>query len=93
MEQINFWGIHGFFFIFFMFFFPRLTMIFATSVLSIYGPLSWIGWLLTPRLTVAIISTIIYWDTNPVLCVFTWLWALGGESTEKKIVVYKASNS
>jgi len=84
MEQINFWDIHGFFFIFFMFSLPRLTMIFATSVLLIYGPLSWVGWFLMPRMTVAIIGTTIYWDTNPVLCVFTWLWALFGEIIEKQ---------
>ena len=96
MEQINFWDVHGFFFIFFMLFFPRLTMLFGTVVADIFGgPLFWIGWLFAPRLTVAIIGTIIYWDTNPVLCVFTWMWALGGESTEKKAIVdsQKVNNS
>lgn len=87
MEQINFWDVHGFFFVFFMCFFPRLTMLFGTAVVSTFGgPLFWIGWLLAPRLTVAIIGTTIYWDTNPILCVITWLWALGGESTEKSAV-------
>jgi hypothetical protein len=35
---------------------------------------------------VAIIGTTLYWSTNPLLCIFTWLWALAGESTEKTTV-------
>lgn len=76
----NFWDVHGLFFILFMCFFPRLTMLFAT----VWGGfLWWVGWFFAPRLTVAILATTYYWDTNPVLCVFTWLWALAGESGEK----------
>lgn len=91
--ELSFWDVHGLFFIFFMFFFPRLTMLFGTAVASTFGgPLFWIGWLLAPRLTVAVIGTTIYWSTNPVLCMLTWLWALGGESTEKKVIVNKVSD-
>ena len=68
-----------------MAFFPRLTLL-LSSVAS-GGILWWLGWLLAPRLTVAILATTAYWHTNIFLVVFTWLWALGGESTEKKIVV------
>lgn len=93
-HTIDFWQMHGFLFIAFMWFFPRITMMVATSVVSVFGgPLFWIGWLLVPRFTVAIIGTSLYFDTNPILCVFTWLWALVGESSEKKIIVHKAGKS
>lgn len=83
-HTIDFWQLHGFFFVFFLCILPRITMLVATSVASVFGgPLFWVGWLLAPRLTVAIIGTSLYWDTNPVLCVFTWLWMVAGELSEK----------
>ena len=89
---MDFWHVHGIWFIIFMCFFPRLTMLFAGICFGPFsGILFWIGWLLTPRLTVAILATIVYFHTNPVLCVFTWLWALGGESAEKKAITRKRS--
>lgn len=91
MEQIDFWAVHGWGFILCMFFFPRLTMLLGTAVTSTFGVLGWLGWLLMPRLTVAIIATTLYWHTNQVLVVFTWLWALGGESTEKRTVASSRS--
>lgn len=81
MEQVNFWEVHGIFFILCMCFFPRLTMLFATTTGG--GLLYWIGWLIAPRLTVAIIATTCFWHTNPVLCVLAWIWALVGEACEK----------
>ena len=82
MEHINFWDVHGFWFIIFMFFFPRLTLLFSSVATG--GLLWWIGWLIAPRLLVAILATSAYWHTNPILVVLTWIWALGGESTEKE---------
>lgn len=38
---------------------------------------SWVGWLFCPRLLAAILATHYYWNTNPVLCVVTWIVALG----------------
>lgn len=85
--ELNFWDLHGFFFILFMCMFPRITMLVATSVASTFGgPLFWIGWIFAPRLTVAIIGTMLYFNSNPVLCVFTWIWALSGESAEKTAI-------
>jgi len=89
--MLDFWDYHGFLFIFFMAFFPRLTMFF-TSICFMpwsYPILFWFGWLLTPRLTVAILASFFYFTQNPVLCVFTWLWAIGGEGTEKKAIIQK----
>lgn len=37
----------------------------------------WFGWLVAPRIYAAIIATTLYWDTNPTLCVITWIVALG----------------
>ena len=83
--QVDFWSVHGLFFIFFMLLFPRITMLvtgiafynFAHPVLFFFG------WLLAPRLTVAIIATSVYWDTNPALCVLAWInaFAVGSAST------------
>lgn len=79
---MNFWDYHGWLFILAMFFFPRLTMLFATAAGG--GFWYWVGWLFAPRLTVAILATYFFWESNTVLVVFTWVWALGGESTEKR---------
>lgn len=79
---MNFWEAHGILFIFFMFFFPRLTLLFSSVATG--GVLWWLGWLVAPRLLVAILATTAYWGTNPVLVTLTWFWALGGESLEKK---------
>ena len=80
---MNFWDVHSIFFILFMFGFPRLTMLFTGIFVAWFGPLFFVGWLLAPRLTVAILATTVYWHTNPVICVFSWMWAIGGESYEK----------
>ncbi len=86
--NVNFWDVHGILFVVAMFFFPRLTMLLATTTGG--GLLYWIGWIFAPRLTVAIIATSCFWNTNPALVVLTWFWALGGESGEK-VVVSKSS--
>ena len=79
--MIDFWDIHGLWFIFFMMIFPRLTILFTGIVTG--GFWWWFGWLLAPRLLVAILATSSYWDTNPILVILSWFWALGGESAEK----------
>lgn len=81
----NFWDVHGIWFIFFMFFFPRLTLIFSSVVTG--GFFWWLGWLFTPRLLVAILATKAYANTNIILVVLAWIWALGGEKFEKKNIV------
>lgn len=80
---MDFWAVHGLWFVFFLCFFPRLTMLAMGIFMAFLSPLFVIGWLLLPRLTVAILATSCYWDTNPVLCVITWIWAFLGEFTEK----------
>ncbi|TWT79910.1 hypothetical protein CA13_13190 [Planctomycetes bacterium CA13] len=85
---MDFWDNHSLLFVLAMFFFPRLTMLFATTYGG--GFLYWLGWLFAPRLTVAIIATMLYGDTNIVLVVLTWFWAIGGESTEKTVASKRA---
>jgi hypothetical protein len=81
MDSPNFWDVHGIWFILFMFFFPRLTLLFSSVATG--GLLWWLGWIFAPRLLVAILATSAYWETNTVLVVLTWFWALGGEGAEK----------
>jgi len=85
---MDFWAVHGFVFILFMFFLPRLTtlagLIWGTIVSG--GVLWWLGWLFCPRLLVAILGTTYYWDTNPVICVLAWFWALLGDCSEERRV-------
>ena len=90
-EAVNFWDIHGLLFIFFMFFFPRLTMLFAGICSAFSGLLFWLGWIFVPRITVAVLASMIYWTHNPLLVIITWIWALSGETTEKSAVKNKLS--
>ena len=83
----SFWHHHGLWFICFMFFFPRLTLLFSSVPFG--GILWWLGFIFAPRLLVAILATTNYWATDTILCVLTWIWALGGEGIEKTAVVYK----
>lgn len=83
---VSFWEVHGIFFLIFMFFFPRLTLLFSSVPFG--GLLWWLGWLFAPRLLVAILATANYWQTNPILVVLSWCWALSGESVEKGGVRY-----
>jgi len=81
--MVDFWDIHGWWFIIFMCLFPRLTMLFAT----VWGGFWWwIGWIFAPRLTVAILATMYFGSTNTFLVVLTWIWAFMGESAEKQTV-------
>lgn len=85
----DFWDNHTWLFVIAMLFFPRLTMLFATSYGG--GFLYWVGWALAPRLTVAIIATMLYSQHNIVMVVLAWLIAIGGDSYEKTIVVRRSN--
>jgi hypothetical protein len=82
MAEVDFWEVHGVLFILFMFFFPRLTLLFSSVAFG--GFLWWLGWVIAPRLLVAILATTSYWETNTILVVLTWFWAIGGEGAEKE---------
>ncbi len=83
--QENYWDHHGLFFLIFISFFPRLTLLFSSVPSG--GLIWWLGWIFAPRVLVAILATLSYWNKNPILVVVAWLVAIGGESTEKVIVI------
>ena len=84
----DFWSHHGLFFLVFVTAFPRLTLILLSVPTG--GLLWWVGWLFVPRLLVAVLATLEYWHQNPVLVVIAWLVAVGGESSEKYVVVRRS---
>jgi len=81
---MDYWQVHGILFLIFITFFPRLTMLFAVTIP--FGWLAWLGWLFAPHLTVAILATQFYWQTNPILCIIAWFVALAGTGGEYKFV-------
>jgi hypothetical protein len=74
LQATSFWQFHSIIFLAFITFFPRLTILFATPFpVGFFGCL---GWFFMPRIYAAIIATTLYWDTNPVLCIISWIVAL-----------------
>ena len=74
-------------------FFPRTS----TACMALFGslmlPLSigyrvlWcLGWVLSPRLLIAILA-LAYFPTNPVIVVVAWCLAFSGEVAEKKTII------
>ncbi len=51
----------------------------------------WLAWIITPRFLVAYLATVAYWQTNPILVAIAWLVALGGESSEKTVVINRGA--
>jgi hypothetical protein len=87
----DFWDYHGFLYLAAVTVFPRLTLLFTTVVAGASGGLLWwAGWLLAPRVLVAVLATIAYWNQNPILVVIAWLVAFGGESSEKYVVIRRS---
>jgi hypothetical protein len=80
---MDYWQHHGMFFLLGCAIFPRITTLFFSGVS--FGFWHVIGWILAPRLLVAILATVIYWHSNPILCVGAWLFAVGGTSTEATV--------
>jgi hypothetical protein len=82
---MNYWDTHGIFFLIGLLLFPRITVIFISSVTG--GFFFWAVFLLFPRIVIAILAASTYWHTNPVLVLIAFLLCLGGEATEKGVVV------
>lgn len=85
----DYWDHHGYLFLVFITFFPRLTLL--LSGVAWGGLLWWLGLIFAPRVLVAILATLAYWRENPFLVSAAWLVALGGESSEKYVVVKRRS--
>ena len=77
----DFWAAHGWGFLLAATCFPRLTMLCATAARG--GLLYWLGWLVLPRFTVAVLATACYGTTNYWLVLATWVVCLLGEGGEK----------
>lgn len=88
-ETANFWNHHGVFFLAAIATFPRLTLLFSSVASG--GLFWWLGFFFAPRILVAVLATITYWNENPFLVVISWLVAIGGESQEKMIVINRGS--
>jgi hypothetical protein len=82
--EANYWENHGVFFLIFITLFPRLTLLFSSIPFG--GVLWWLGLIFAPRLLVATLATITYWEVNPVLVVISWLVAISGETGEKSVL-------
>lgn len=78
---VNYFDKRGVFFLFFVTLFPRLTLLFSSVPFG--GIAWWLGWIFCPRFLVAILATVNYFQTNPILVVMSWLVAFGGEGLEK----------
>lgn len=87
MNNVSFWTEHGIFFVIFLCFFPRLTLLLSGIAFAWSGIFFWLGWIFLPRLTVAILATYVYGHTNLVLVIITWFWAFFGEIFEKFLVI------
>lgn len=78
---VNYWDKRGVFFLFFVTIFPRLTLLFSSVAFG--GFLWWVGFFICPRILVATLATVAYFQTNPVLVTIAWVIAIGGEVFEK----------
>ncbi len=79
---VDFFQKHNFLFLVFISFFPRLTLLFSSVPFG--GFLWWTGFFFMPRLLVAVLATLAYAKTNPLLVGIAWVVALSGEVMEKK---------
>jgi len=93
---MDYWAVHGIFsgivLAGFLALFPRLTtliLLIFTGFLS-GGVLWWLGWLFVPHILVAGLATLQYWETNPIMVVLAWMWALCGTTVEGRTVTNKA---
>jgi len=82
---MDFWDYHGLWFLFGILFFPRITMVYFTSVtFEIWAAL---GCIFLPGILVAVYATVYYWHINPLLCAIAWVVAAIRSDWEIKIVV------
>ena len=80
---MDFWQHHGLIFLFGCAFFPRITTLFFSAMS--FGVWHILGWIFAPHLLVAIMATVLYWQTNPILVIISWGFAFGGTGSEAKI--------
>ena len=89
LGNFDYWDKHGWIFLFSIALFPRLTLLVSgllVGSIEFGGFLWWLGFFFAPRILVALLATVAYWNQNPVLVIVSWLIALGGESSEKFVI-------
>lgn len=94
--SIDFFTKHGWIFLFSIALFPRLTLLVSGllfNTIEFGGLFWWLGFFFAPRILVALLATVAYWQTNQVLVILSWLIALGGESSEKIIIKRKMKSA
>jgi hypothetical protein len=94
--KIDFFSKHGWFFLFSIALFPRLTLLVSgllVGSIEFGGFLWWLGFFFAPRILVATLATVSYWHTNQFIVVLAWLIALGGESSEKFVINRKMKSA
>lgn len=87
--NFDYWDKHGWIFLFSIALFPRLTLLVSgllVGSIEFGGLIWWLGFFFAPRILVATLATVAYWNQNPVLVIISWLIALGGESSEKFVI-------
>tara|TARA_B100000029_G_C17231910_1_gene835682 strand:+ start:322 stop:633 length:312 start_codon:yes stop_codon:yes gene_type:complete len=77
----DFWSNHNIIFLIGLTLFPRISLFFCNINFSIF---TLFGWLIIPRITIAVFATIYYLNSNPILVLLSWFFALSGETVEKK---------
>lgn len=82
--SVSYWDRHGLFLLVFLALFPRLTLLFSS--LPFGGFFWWLGFIFCPRYLIALLATLVYFHTNPILVTFAWFIALFGESKEKVFI-------
>lgn len=95
-KTIDYFQKHGYFFLISIALFPRLTLLFSGLLfqsIEFGGLIWWFSFLFAPRILVATLATISYWQTNQILVIISWLIALGGESSEKVFIRRKMAPS
>jgi hypothetical protein len=89
LGTVDYFNKHGWIFLFSVALFPRFTLLVSgllVGSVEFGGLLWWLGFFFAPRILVASLATVAYWNTNPVLVIISWLIALGGESSEKFVI-------
>jgi len=87
--KVDYFVNHGWIFLISIALFPRLTLLVSGIIvgsITFGGIFWWIGFFFAPRILIASLATVSYWNTNPALVILSWLIALGGESSEKFVI-------
>lgn len=93
--KVDYFTKHGWIFLFSIALFPRLTLLVSgllVGSIAFGGLFWWLGFFFAPRILVATLATISYWNTNQILVIISWLIALGGESSEKFVITNRIRN-